>query len=143
MWERASIDILDMAPREWPRCSYLSEQEVQQLLDIHSSASPLNAIRDSDIKLVQRLLYYTRADLWLSEGDITLRENKEREIGGTGLATMGKGQEQSKRDKSRPRRQIQSTSIGLGLRTGILAGSGWRSLGCYPMARGRWRRRHA
>ena len=55
---------------------------MQQLADIHPSAPPLKGISDYDVELVQRLLYYTRQDLWLSESDkdwhypllITLRE---------------------------------------------------------------------
>ena len=47
--------------------SYLTEEEMQQLADIHPSAPPLKGISDYDVKLVQRLLYYTRQDIWLSE----------------------------------------------------------------------------
>ena len=55
---------------------------MQQLADTHYLAHPLKAISDYDIKLVQRLLYFTASDLWLSENDkdwhlpllITLRE---------------------------------------------------------------------
>ena len=48
---------------------YLTEAEMQQLAEIHPSAHLLKGIRDYDVKLVQRLLYYTRQDLWLSDSD--------------------------------------------------------------------------
>ena len=59
---------------------------MQQLADIHPSASPLKGISDYDVELVQRLLYYTRQDLWLSDSDkgwhypllITLREKDRK-----------------------------------------------------------------
>ena len=55
-------------------------------MDTHHSAPLLQAISDYDIKLVQRLLYYTAADLWLSDEDkgwhypilITLREKDRK-----------------------------------------------------------------
>ena len=60
--------------------------EIQHLVDTHPSAPPLKAISDYDTKLVQRLLYYTTSDLWLSEKDkdwhipllITLREKDRK-----------------------------------------------------------------
>ena len=55
------------APREWPTLSLLSEEGQQMLLDLHPSAPPLKFISDYDVKLAQRLLYNTRAGLWLSE----------------------------------------------------------------------------
>ena len=82
IWDRDRVDLRYTAPREWPRFSYLSEEEVQQVMDTHLSAPLLKAISDYDIKLVQRLLYCTASDLWLSDKDkdrhypllITLRE---------------------------------------------------------------------
>ncbi len=56
---------------------------MQQLVDIHPSAPLLKkGISGYDVKLVQRLLYYTRQYIWLSDSDkewhypllITLRE---------------------------------------------------------------------
>ena len=59
---------------------------MQQLADIHPSAPLLKGISDYDVKLVQRLVYYTRQDLWLSDSDkewhyplcVTLREKDRK-----------------------------------------------------------------
>jgi hypothetical protein len=72
--------------------SYLTEEEVQQLVETHPSAPLLKGISDYDVQLVQRLLYYTRKDRWLSDSDkewhypllITLRE-QDRKTGRTGV----------------------------------------------------------
>ena len=82
IWAREHIDLRYTVPRAWPPFSYLAEEEMQQLADIHPSAPPLKGISDYGVKLVQQLLYYTRQDLWLSENYkewhypllITLRE---------------------------------------------------------------------
>jgi len=96
-WARDNIDLRYTVPRAWPPFSYLTEEEMQQLADIHPSAPPLKGISDYDVKLVQRLLYYTRQDLWLSDSDkewhypllLTLRENIVR-TGGTGVLRPGR-----------------------------------------------------
>ena len=69
VWRREHIDLSTLAPREWPSLSFFSEEEQQKLLDLHFSASTLKAFSDFDVKLVHRLLYYTPADLWLSDED--------------------------------------------------------------------------
>ena len=59
---------------------------MKQLADIHPSAPLFKGISYYDVKLVQRLLYYTRQDLWLSESGkewhypllITLREKDRK-----------------------------------------------------------------
>ena len=64
----------------------MTEEEVQQVAEIHPSAPLVKAISDYDVKLVQRLLYYTASDLWLSDRDkdwhfplfITLREQDRK-----------------------------------------------------------------
>ncbi len=66
--------------------SYLTEEEVQRVIDTYPSAPLLKAISDYDVKLVQRIPYYTTSDLWLSEQDkdwhfpllITLREKDKQ-----------------------------------------------------------------
>ena len=86
VWARIGIDLSERAPREWPQFSLLSEEEQQMLLDWQPTLAPLKAVSDNDVKLAQRLLYYTRVDLRLSDEDkgwhypprVTLR----REIGG-------------------------------------------------------------
>ena len=65
--DRDRVDLRHTAPREWPRFSYLSEEEAQQVMDTHPSAPLLKAISDYDIKFSQRLLYNNTSDLWLSE----------------------------------------------------------------------------
>ena len=69
IWARDHIDLRYTVPRAWPPFSYLTEEEMQQLADSHRSAPPLKGIMDCDFKLVRRLLYYTRQDLWFSESD--------------------------------------------------------------------------
>ena len=76
---------------------YLTQEEIQQLADVHYSAPPLKAISDYDLKLVQRLLYYTASDLWLSEKDkdwhffsSSLSARKTEIIGGTGVLRLGR-----------------------------------------------------
>ena len=104
------VDIRYTAPREWPRFSYLYEEGVQQVLqvlDTHPSTPLLKDISDYDIKLVQRLLYYTASDLWLSEKDkdwhfpllITLRE-QDRKTGGTRVLRVG-GRDGNNKDRQR------------------------------------------
>ena len=66
VWARDNIDLRYTLPRAWPLFLYLTEEEIQQLVDIHPSAPLLKGISDYDVKLVQRLLYYTRQDLRLS-----------------------------------------------------------------------------
>ena len=61
------VDISDRAPREWPQLPLFSEEEQQVLLGCLPTAAPLKAISDFDVKLAQHLLYYTPADLWLSD----------------------------------------------------------------------------
>ena len=51
------------------RFPYWSEQDLHKLLDWHPTTPPLKAIIDYGAKFVQRLLYYTHADLWLSDDD--------------------------------------------------------------------------
>ena len=66
--------------------SYLSEDDQQQLFNLRLSAPHLIAISDLDIQLVQRLLYYTHTDFWLSDEDkdwhylllATLREERKK-----------------------------------------------------------------
>ena len=67
IWTRYHIDIRTTLPRAWPSFPYLTEAEKQQLADIHPSSPPFKGISDYDVKLAQRLLYYTRQDLRLSE----------------------------------------------------------------------------
>ena len=96
-WHRDQVDLRCTAPRAWPSFRFLSEEEIQQLVDTHPSAPPLKAISAYDIKLVQRLLYYTASDLWLSEKDkdwhflvlSTLREKTER-TGGIEVLMLGR-----------------------------------------------------
>ena len=98
-------------PRAWPPFPYLTQEEIQQLVDIHPSDPLLKGISDYDVKLVQRLLYYTRQDLWLSDSDkewhypllITLRDKgseelEEQEYRGLG-GEMGKGAQQEERQR--------------------------------------------
>ena len=75
-----------MVPHAWPPSSDLTEEEMQQLVDIHPSAPLLKGISVHDVNLVQRLLYYARQDLWLSDSDkewhyprlVTLREKDRK-----------------------------------------------------------------
>jgi hypothetical protein len=62
-------DLRYTAPRAWPPFPFLTEEEIQQVTETHPSAPLLKAISDYDVKLVQRLLYYTRQELWLSDSD--------------------------------------------------------------------------
>ena len=48
-------DLTYLAPREWPHLTYLSGEDYQKLLDLQ--VSPLKALSDVVLKLVQRLLY--------------------------------------------------------------------------------------
>ena len=86
IWARDHIDLRYKVPRASPPFSQLTEEEMQQLADIHPSAPLRKGISDYDVTLVQRLLYYTRQDLWLSDSDkewhysllITLREKDRK-----------------------------------------------------------------
>ena len=82
---------------------------------------------DYDVKLCQRLLYYTPSDLWLTESDqdwhfpllITLREQgpqklEEQEHRGLG-GEMGKGAQQEERQ--RENRTIKSTAFSVGFQS--------------------------
>ncbi len=63
VWDKERKDLSLLAPREWPNLTYLSEEDHQQLLDLHPSASLLKAFSNFDVKLAQLFLYYTHADL--------------------------------------------------------------------------------
>ena len=69
VWARDRVDLKYTAPRAWPPFPYVTEEAIQQLVDTHHSAPLLKASSDYDVKLFQRLLYYTRSDLWLSDSD--------------------------------------------------------------------------
>ena len=69
IWARDHMDLRYTVPRAWPPFSYMTEEDMQQLADMHPSAPLLKGISDYDVKLVQRLLHYTRQYLWLSESD--------------------------------------------------------------------------
>ena len=88
---------------------------VQNMFDLHPSASTLKALSDFDVKLVQRLLYYTTSDLWLSDEDkdwpypllVTLRETThklERQV------TRGLGSTMAVAERNERRPKIQSTT---------------------------------
>ena len=64
VWSREHTDLSYLAPHEWPSLPFLSEEDQQMLLGLHPSAPPLKFISDYDVKLVQRLLYFTKVDLW-------------------------------------------------------------------------------
>ena len=68
------------------------------LLDWHSTVAPTKAVSDYDVKLVQRLLCYTRAGLWLSDGAndwhypllVTLREKGQEELADQSTRQVGR-----------------------------------------------------
>ena len=109
--ERDHIDLQNTLPRALPLFPYLTEEEMQQLADIHPFAPPLRGISDYDVNLVQRLLYYTRQDLWLSESGqewhypllITLREKDRNNWRNRSIeaweARWGKGAQQEERQR--------------------------------------------
>ena len=112
IWARDHIDLRYTVPRAWPPFSYLTEEEMQQLADIHPPAPLLKGISDYDVKLVQRLLYYTRQDLWMSESDkewhysllITLREKDRKNWRNRSIeaweARWDKGAQQEERQRN-------------------------------------------
>ncbi|MFM7978080.1 MAG: hypothetical protein ACKPKO_02085, partial [Candidatus Fonsibacter sp.] len=67
----------------------------------HGSALPLVSVGDYGVKLVQRLLYYTCSDLWLSEQDkdwhypllITLRQKEKNNWRNRSLLALQRRQE--------------------------------------------------
>ena len=86
VWHRICYNLHEVAPREWPPLSCLSEDDQQRIWDWHLFAVPLRAVSDYELRLVHRLLYLTRTDMWLSTEDkdwhnpllIPLRENHKR-----------------------------------------------------------------
>ena len=46
VWRRIGTNLSGLAPREWPRLSFLSEEEQQRLLDLHPTVAPLKDISD-------------------------------------------------------------------------------------------------